>query len=43
MRRSASAQRGAARWAIHPPELDLAINTGSRKGSQYELTWDMVN
>ena len=25
------------------PELDLAINTGMRKGSQYGLTWDMVD
>jgi len=24
-------------------ELDLAINTGIRKGSQYGLTWDMVD
>ena len=24
-------------------ELDLAINTGLRKGSQYGLTWDMVD
>ena len=32
-----------AKWASHMPELDLAINTGLRKGSQYGLTWDMVN
>jgi integrase len=32
-----------ARWASHIPELDLAINTGIRKGSQYGLTWDMVD
>jgi integrase len=32
-----------AKWAPHMPELDLAINTGLRKGSQYGLTWDMVN
>jgi integrase len=25
------------------PEFDLAINTGLRKGSQYSLTWDMVD
>ena len=25
------------------PELDLAINIGIRKGSQYGLTWDMVD
>jgi len=28
---------------LHLPELDLAINTGLRKGSQYGLTWDMVD
>jgi hypothetical protein len=28
-------------WASHLPELDRAINTGLRKGSQYGLTWDM--
>ena len=33
----------AAKWAAHLPELDLAINTGLRKGSQYGLTWDMVD
>jgi integrase len=32
-----------AKWASHPPELDLAINAGIRKGSQYELTWDMID
>jgi integrase len=32
-----------AKWASHMPELDLAINTGLRKGSQYGLTWDMVD
>ncbi|MGB8322494.1 MAG: site-specific integrase [Candidatus Acidiferrum sp.] len=31
------------KWAVHFPELDLAINTGLRKGSQYGLTWDMVD
>jgi integrase len=25
------------------PELDVAINTGLRKGSQYALRWDMVD
>jgi integrase len=30
-------------WASHLPELDRAINTGLRKGSQYGLTWDMVD
>ncbi len=28
---------------MHLPELGLAINTGLRKGSQYSLTWDMVD
>jgi integrase len=32
-----------AKWPLHLPELDLAINTGLRKGSQYSLTWDMVD
>jgi integrase len=32
-----------AKWPLHVPELDLAINTGLRKGSQYDLTWDMVD
>ncbi len=32
-----------AKWASHVPELELAINTGIRKGSQYGLTWDMVD
>ena len=32
-----------AKWPLHEPELDLAINTGIRKGSQYGLTWDMVD
>ena len=31
------------KWLAHLPELDLAINTGLRKGSQYGLTWDMVD
>jgi integrase len=30
-------------WRIHLPEFDLAINTGIRQGSQYGLTWDMVD
>jgi integrase len=29
--------------AWHLPEFDLALNTGIRKGSQYGLTWDMVD
>ncbi len=32
-----------AKWASHMPELDLAINSGMCKGSQYGLTWDMVD
>src|SRR6266705_1236620 len=32
-----------SKWSLHVPELDLAINTGLRKGSQYGLTWDMVD
>jgi integrase len=32
-----------AKWSSPVPELDLAINTGMRKGSQYGLTWDMVD
>ncbi len=32
-----------ARWPSHIPEFDLAINTGSRKGSKYGQTWDMVD
>jgi len=32
-----------AKCVSHVPELDLAINTGIRKGSQYGLTWDMVD
>lgn len=31
------------KWSTHLPELDLAINTGLRKGSQYALRWDMVD
>jgi integrase len=31
------------KWPLHVPELDVAINTGIRKGSQYGLTWDMVD
>ncbi len=32
-----------AKWPLHLPELDLAINIGLRKGSQYSLAWDMVD
>jgi integrase len=31
-----------AKWPQHIPELDLALNTGLRKGSMYALTWEMV-
>jgi integrase len=31
------------KWPAHLPELELAINTGLRKGSQYSLTWDMID
>ncbi|HVH70695.1 MAG TPA: site-specific integrase [Candidatus Dormibacteraeota bacterium] len=31
------------KWPNHLPELDLAMNTGIRKGSQYGLMWDMVD
>ena len=33
----------AAKWTSHMQEFDLAINTGLRKGSEYGLTWDMVD
>jgi integrase len=32
-----------AKWPSYVPELDVAINTGIRKGSQYGLSWDMVD
>jgi integrase len=32
-----------AQWVSHMQELDLAINTGLRKGSMYGLTWEMVD
>lgn len=32
-----------AKRSSHVPELDLAINTGMSRGSQYGLTWDMVD
>ena len=31
------------KWAWHMPEFDVAMNTGLRKGSQYGLTWDMID
>jgi integrase len=32
-----------SKWPLHVAELDLAINTGLRKGSMYGLTWEMVD
>jgi integrase len=32
-----------SQWSLHVAELDLAINTGLRKGSMYGLTWEMVD
>jgi integrase len=32
-----------AKWPLHLPEIDLAINTGLRKGSHYGLTLDMID
>jgi integrase len=31
------------KWSCHLAEFELALNTGVRKGSQYGLTWDMVD
>jgi integrase len=30
-------------YAWHLPELEIAVHTGLRRGSQYGLTWDMVD
>jgi site-specific recombinase XerD len=30
-------------YAEHMPEFELAVNVGLRKGSQYGLTWEMVD
>lgn len=30
------------RYAVHELELDFALQTGLRQGSQYQLTWEMV-
>jgi len=38
-----SARSLKPKGASHLAELDLAINGGMRKGSQYGLTWDMVD
>jgi integrase len=31
------------RYPVHELELDFALNTGLRQGSQYQLTWNMVD
>jgi integrase len=31
------------KWSWHLPEFELGLNTGIRKGSQYGLTWDMID
>jgi integrase len=33
----------ATTYLWHVPEFDLALHTGLRQGSQYSLTWDMVD
>ena len=33
----------ATKYLWHVPEFDLALHTGLRQGSQYSLTWDMVD
>ncbi len=38
-----AAIRANPSWKDHEPELDLAINTGLRHGSMYELTWETVD
>jgi integrase len=30
-------------WPSHLPEFELGLSTGLRKGSQYGLTWEMVD
>ncbi len=32
-----------SRYPQHLPELDIALNTGLRRGEQYSLTWEDVN
>jgi integrase len=31
------------RYPVHELELDCALNTGLRQGSQYQLTWNMLD
>lgn len=31
------------KYSVHELELDFALNTGLRQGSQYHLTWEMVD
>lgn len=33
----------ASRYPQHMPELDIALNTGLRRGEQYSLTWEDVD
>jgi integrase len=33
----------AGKYSWHLPELELALQTGIRQGSQYSLTWEMVD
>ena len=33
----------AAKYSWHLPEFDLALQTGLRQGSQYSLTWDLID
>ena len=43
-RKLREAVRANPTWAGHEPELDLALNTGLRRGSMYEdLVWDNVD
>lgn len=32
-----------AKYPWHMPKLEIAVHTGLRQGSQYGLTWDMVD
>jgi integrase len=43
-KRLRDAIRSKPEWAEHEPELDLALNTGLRRGSMYiELVWENVD